>query len=118
MPFFEKSADGFASLPYPLAFSGNDELIGRPQRYGLSSFVVNTDKISREMGEDQGWKLFSDPAVADRYGALNYDNWNVMQMCMTGDQNPFEPIQGEGLKTFRATANAILGDRAHPSGRT
>ncbi|MEO1293659.1 MAG: PotD/PotF family extracellular solute-binding protein [Pseudomonadota bacterium] len=109
MPFFESYADGFKSPPYPLAFADDGELIGMPQRYGPFSFVVNTDKISREMAEDQGWKLFLDPAMADRYGVLTYDNWNVMHMCLTGDQNPFEPIEGDGLETFRATAEAIFG---------
>ncbi|MEL6217614.1 MAG: PotD/PotF family extracellular solute-binding protein [Pseudomonadota bacterium] len=109
MPFFETYADGFKNPPYPLAFAGDGELIGMPQRYGPFSFVVNTDKISREMAEDQGWKLFLDPAMADRYGVLTYDNWNVMHMCLTGDQNPFEPIDGAGLETFRSTAEAIFG---------
>ncbi|MEO1316682.1 MAG: spermidine/putrescine ABC transporter substrate-binding protein, partial [Pseudomonadota bacterium] len=85
------------------------ELIGMPQRYGPFSFVVNTDKISREMAEDQGWKLFLDAAMSGRYGILTYDNWNVMHMCLTGDQNPFEPIEGDGLETFRSTAEAIFG---------
>ncbi|MEM6480931.1 MAG: PotD/PotF family extracellular solute-binding protein [Pseudomonadota bacterium] len=109
MPFFEKYAEGFNAPPYPLAFGESGDLIGLPQRYGPFSFVVNTDKISQEMAEDQGWKLFLDPAMADRYGVLTYDNWNVMHMCLTGDQNPFEPIEGDGLETFRATAEAIFG---------
>lgn len=109
MPFFETMKEGFATPPYPLAFAENGDLIGMPQRYGPFSFVVNTDVISREMAEDQGWKLFLDPAMADRYGVLTYDNWNVMHMALTGDQNPFEPIEGDGLATFEATARAIFG---------
>ncbi|MEM7527041.1 MAG: PotD/PotF family extracellular solute-binding protein [Pseudomonadota bacterium] len=109
MPFFEKYAEGFDNPPYPLAFADDGELIGMPQRYGPFSFVVNTDKISREMAEDQGWKLFLDAAMSGRYGVLTYDNWNVMHMCLTGDQNPFEPIEGDGLETFRGTAEAIFG---------
>ena len=109
MPFFETYADGFANPPYPLAFADNGDLIGMPQRYGPFSFVVNTDKISRKMAEDQGWKLFLDPAMRGRYGVLTYDNWNVMHMAMTGDQNPFEPITGDGLETFRSTAETIFG---------
>lgn len=108
MPYFDKMLPEFAS-PYPLAFAENGDLIGMPQRYGPFSFVVNTDKISREMAEDQGWKLFLDPAMKGRYGVLTYDNWNVMHMCLTGDQNPFEPIEGDGLEKFRGTADAIFG---------
>jgi spermidine/putrescine transport system substrate-binding protein len=108
LPYFEKMAPGF-NTPYPLAFADNGDLIGMPQRYGPFCFVVNTDKISREMAEDQGWKLFLDPAMKDRYGVLTYDNWNVMHMCITGDQNPFESIDDAGLETFRGTAETIFG---------
>lgn len=107
MPYFEKMLPDFAK-PYPLAFADDGELIGMPQRYGPFSFVVNTDKISRETAEDQGWKLFLDPAMKGRYGVLTYDNWNVMHMCLTGDQDPFEPIDDAGLETFRDTADAIF----------
>ncbi|MEO0822308.1 MAG: PotD/PotF family extracellular solute-binding protein [Pseudomonadota bacterium] len=109
MPYFDTMAEGFAKPAYPLAFAENGDLIGMPQRYGPFSFVVNTDKISREMAEDQGWKLFLDAAMQGRYGVLTYDNWNVMHMCLTGDQNPFEPIEGAGLETFKTTAEAIFG---------
>jgi spermidine/putrescine transport system substrate-binding protein len=109
MPFFEKMTAGFANPPYPMAFADNGDLIGMPQRYGPFSFVVNTDVISREMAEDQGFKLFLDPAMQDRYGVLTYDNWNIMHMCVTGDQDPFKPITGDGLETFRGTAEAIFG---------
>lgn len=109
MPYFDNYMAGFTNPPYPLAFADNGDLIGMPQRFGPFSFVVNTDKISREMAEDQGWKLFLDKAMQGRYGILTYDNWNVMHMCLTGDQDPFKPIEGEGLEKFRATAEAIFG---------
>jgi len=108
LPYFEKMAKGFADPPYPLAFADDGELIGMPQRYGPFSFVVNTDVISREMAEDQGWKLFLDKALSGRYGILTYDNWNIMHMWLTGDQDPFKPIEGEGLDTFRQTAETIF----------
>jgi len=109
MPYFERMGSRFASPAYPLAFSGEDELIGMPQRYGPFSFVVNTDKISRETAEEQGWKLFLDPAMKDRYGVLTYDNWNIIHMALTGDQNPFEPMDEAGIATFRGTAETIFG---------
>ncbi len=108
MPFFDKMLPGFKD-PYPLAFAANGDLIGMPQRYGPFSFVVNTDKISRESAEEQGWNLFLDADMKGRYGVLTYDNWNIMHMCLTGGQNPFEPIDAEGLKTFEATAKGIFG---------
>jgi spermidine/putrescine transport system substrate-binding protein len=95
--------------PYPLAFAENGDLIGMPQRYGPFSFVVNTDKISRETAENEGWNLFLDESMQDRYGVLTYDNWNIMHMCLTAGLNPFEPVAGGDLDKFRQTAEAIFG---------
>lgn len=108
MPFFEKMLPDFAA-PYPLAFAEDGNLIGMPQRYGPFSFVVNTDKISRDMAEDQGWNLFLDGAMKDRYGVLTYDNWNIMHMCLTGGLNPFAPIDVAGEAAFKSTAEQIFG---------
>ncbi len=108
MPYFDKMLPEFAA-PYPLAFADDGNLIGMPQRYGPFSFVVNTDKISREMAEDQGWNLFLDPAMKDRYGVLTYDNWNVIHMCLTAGLNPFAPVEGADIETFRSTAESIFG---------
>lgn len=108
MPHFDKMLPEFAA-PYPLAFADDGNLIGMPQRYGPFSFVVNTDKISREMAEDQGWNLFLDPKMKDRYGVLTYDNWNVIHMCLTAGLNPFAPIEGADQDKFRETAAAIFG---------
>jgi spermidine/putrescine transport system substrate-binding protein len=107
-PYFDKMLPEFAA-PYPLAYADDGELIGMPQRYGPFSFVVNTDKISRKMAEDEGWKLFLDPAMKGRYGVLTYDNWNVMHMCLTGDMNPFEPIDEAGQAKFKTVAEQIFG---------
>ncbi len=108
MPYFEQMLPGFSD-PYPLAFADDGELIGMPQRYGPFSFVVNTDKISQDMAEDQGWNLFLDAAMSDRYGVLTYDNWNIMHMCLTAGLNPFEEIAGDGLDKFRGVADQIFG---------
>jgi spermidine/putrescine transport system substrate-binding protein len=107
MPHFEQMLPEFRE--YPLSFADDGELIGMPQRYGPFSFVVNTDVISRDMAEDQGWNLFLDPAMADRYGVLTYDNWNVIHMCLTAGLNPFAPVEGADLETFTSTAQAIFG---------
>ncbi len=107
-PYFDKMLPEFAA-PYPLAYADDGNLIGMPQRYGPFSFVVNTDKVSRKMAEDQGWKLFLDPAMKGRYGVLTYDNWNVMHMCLTGDMNPFEPVDEAGQAKFKEVATQIFG---------
>ncbi|OXT00617.1 spermidine/putrescine ABC transporter substrate-binding protein [Notoacmeibacter marinus] len=107
LPYFDQMLPEFKD--YPLAFAEDGELIGMPQRYGPFSFVVNTDVISREMAEDQGWNLFLDPKMKDRYGVLTYDNWNVIHLCLTAGLNPFAPVEGEDLETFKSTAEAIFG---------
>jgi spermidine/putrescine transport system substrate-binding protein len=107
-PYFDKMLPEFAA-PYPLAYADDGNLIGMPQRYGPFSFVVNTDKISRKMAEDQGWKLFLDPAMKDRYGVLTYDNWNVMHMCLTGDMDPFKSVDEAGQAKFKGVAEQIFG---------
>lgn len=108
MPYFDKMLPEFAR-PYPLSFAANGDLIGMPQRYGPFSFVVNTDKVSRETAEDEGWDLFADRSMNDRYGVLTYDNWNVIHMCLTAGIDPFSPISGSGLNAFRKTAENIFG---------
>lgn len=109
LPYFDKMLPEFRDPPYALSFADDGELIGMPQRYGPFSFVVNTDVISRDMAEDQGWNLFLDPEMKDRYGILTYDNWNVMHMCLTAGLNPFAPVEGENLDKFRETAKTIFG---------
>lgn len=108
MPYFDQMLPEFKD--YPLAFAEDGELIGMPQRYGPFSFVVNTDVISRDMAEDQGWNLFLDPAMKDRMGVLTYDNWNVIHMCLTAGLNPFEPIEGDDVEKFRDVAKTIFGN--------
>ena len=107
MPHFEKMLPEF-SAPYPLSFADDGNLIGMPQRYGPFSFVVNTNKISRKMAEDQGWNLFLDPKMSNRYGVLTYDNWNVIHMCLTAGINPFKPVDADGEAKFKTTAEKIF----------
>lgn len=108
MPYFEKMLPQFAE-PYPLAFANDGSLIGMPQRYGPFSFVVNTDVISREMAEDQGWNLFLDSGMRDRYGVLTYDNWNIIHICLTAGLNPFAAVEGDDQNKFKSTAETIFG---------
>lgn len=108
MPYFDRMLPEFAK-PYPLAFADDGNLIGMPQRFGPFSFVVNTDKISREMAEDQGWNLFLSDDMKGRYGVLTYDNWNIIHLCLTAGLNPFEAVEGDGLDKFRTTAEKIFG---------
>lgn len=109
MPYFDKMLPEFAE-PYSLAFAENGDLLGMPQRYGPFSFVVNTDKISRETAEDEGWNLFFDEKMKGRYGVLTYDNWNIIHMAMASGLNPFQAIEGEDQQKFKTTAEYIFGN--------
>ena len=107
-PMMEKMMPQFHP-PYEWALDKSGQhLLGMTQRFGPFNFVVNTDKISREMAEDQGFKLFLDPAMKGRYGVLTYDNWNIFHMCVTADINPFREHTPEEIETFSGVARQIF----------
>ena len=64
----------------------------------MASFAGPVDRSRRIASEHRGRivydagdrfeKVFLDPAMKDRYGVLTYDNWNIIDMCLTGDLNP------------------------------
>ena len=107
-PYFEKMSPAFKP-PYKWAMddSGKD-LIGMCQRYGPYSFVVNTDKISREAAEDQGWDLWNDPANAGKYGVLESDDWNVFNICCIAGFDPFKEHSAEEVAKFTETAKRVF----------
>jgi spermidine/putrescine transport system substrate-binding protein len=107
-PFFAKMMPAFHP-PYPWAMDKTGEhLLGVTQRFGPFNFVVNTDKISRAMAEDQGYKLFLDPAMKDRYGVLTYDNWNIYHMCVAADVHPFRSHTADEISRFSDMARQIF----------
>lgn len=110
LPYFEKMSPEFANPPYPMSFSDSGELMGLPQRYGSFCFVVNTDKISRDLAEDQGWNLFLDEGMKGRYGVLTWDNWNVMHLCMTAGFDPFKPVSEENVAKYTEVAEKVMGN--------
>jgi spermidine/putrescine transport system substrate-binding protein len=107
-PFMEKMMSQFHP-PYPWAMDQDGkELLGMTQRFGPFSFVVNTDKISRDMAEDQGFSLFLDGAMKDRYGVLTYDNWNIYHMCITAGVDPFREHTDDEIDRFDEVARQIF----------
>ena len=80
------------------------DLLGIVQRFGPFNFVVNTDKVSRAMAEDEGFDLFNDDANAGKYGILTYDNWNIYHMCVGSGIDPFKPHSDEEIDAFEKTA--------------
>ena len=107
-PYFAKMMPQFHP-PYPWAMDKSGQhLLGMCQRFGPFSFVVNTDKISRATAEDQGFKLFLDPKLKDRYGVLTYDNWNIYHMCVTADVHPFKSHSAAEIEAFSKVARQIF----------
>lgn len=103
-PYFEKMLPAFKP-PYRWAMSEDgSQLLGIAQRFGPYSFVVNTDRISREAAEDQGWDLWNDPALAGRYGILESEDWNVFGLCLIAGFDPFREHTPEEVQAFERTA--------------
>ncbi len=107
-PFFNDMMPQFKA-PYNWAMDKDGkDLLGMVQRFGPFSFVVNTDKISRSMAEDQGFKLFLDPAMKGKYGILTYDNWNIYHMCVAADIHPFKKHTKAEMTKFGEVAKQIF----------
>jgi spermidine/putrescine transport system substrate-binding protein len=107
-PFFEKMLPGFKP-PYKWAMDEKGEnLLGMAQRFGPYSFVVNTDKISRESAEDQGWDLWNDPANDKKYGVQATDDWNVFDLCCIAGFDPFREHTEEEVAKYTETANRVF----------
>jgi spermidine/putrescine transport system substrate-binding protein len=107
-PYFEKMLPAFKP-PYKWAVSDDGkDLLGMCQRFGPYSYVVNTDKISRQAAEDQGWDLWNDPANAGKYGILESDDWNVFNICLIAGFNPFVERTEEQVAKFDETAKRVF----------
>ncbi len=107
-PFFAKMMPEFHP-PYPWAMDKTGEyLLGVTQRFGPFNFVVNTDKISRATAENEGFKLFLDSSMKDRYGVLTYDNWNIYHMCVAADVHPFKEHTPEEISAFGKVAKQVF----------
>ncbi len=107
-PYFEKMMDRFhPPFEWAMDKDGKD-LIGMCQRFGPFNFVVNTDKISRDMAEDQGIKLFLDAKMKGRYGVLTYDNWNIFHMSIAADVHPFGSHTAPEIERFGGVARQVF----------
>lgn len=108
-PFFEKMLPAFKP-PYSWAMSEDGkELLGMAQRFGPFSFVVNTDKISRDTAEKEGWKLWADSSLDGKFGIQESDDWNVADIFMIAGIDPYREHSPEELEKFAETARHIFG---------
>jgi spermidine/putrescine transport system substrate-binding protein len=92
--------------PFKRCYSEDGEhLLGVVQRFEIFDFVVNTDVISVDTAEKEGWSLFSNPDFAQRFGILAYDDWNVIDICMGAGVHPFRDKGDAEIAKFTETAN-------------
>ena len=109
-PLYTEMKEKFAP-PYHWAMSADGEnLLGVVQRYETFDFVINSDVIDPETAKDQGWALFDDPAMAQRYGILAYEDWNVMDICMGAGFHPFREKTEEHYAAFEEVANRWISN--------
>lgn len=107
-PYFEKMLPGFEP-PYKWSLSEDGkDMLGMAQRFGPYSFVVNTDKLSRQAAEDQGWDLWNDPANAGKYGVLESDDWNVFDIFLIAGIDPFREHTDAELAEFDLAAKRVF----------
>ena len=109
-PYFDAMMPAFAP-PYHWAMSEDgNELLGMCQRFGPYSFVVNTDKVSREMAEDQGWNLWNDGGIAGRYAVQETDDWDVFAICLIAGLDPFREHTDDEVALYTEAANKLFKD--------
>lgn len=107
-PMFEAMMPQFHP-PYEWAMDKSGEhLLGMTQRFGPFNFVVNTDKISRSMAEDEGFNVFLDSGMKGKYGILTYDNWNIYHMCVAAGVHPFKKHSKEEIAAFTDVARQVF----------
>ncbi|WP_409420180.1 PotD/PotF family extracellular solute-binding protein [Pseudaeromonas sp. ZJS20] len=107
-PYFDKMLPIFKP-PYSWAMSDDgQDLLGMVQRFGPFNFVVNTDKISRKMAEQEGWDLWNDKAMNGRYGIQESDDWNVFDIFLIAGIDPFKMHTDAELQTFSETAVKVF----------
>jgi spermidine/putrescine transport system substrate-binding protein len=85
-----------------------EHMVGMVQRADCFDFGVNTDVISWQTGNDEGWDIFLDPAMKGRYGILAYDNWNIFHMNMTAGLDPFVKHTDDEIAHFADVCRTIV----------
>lgn len=97
------------------AHSTSGKLIGIPQRFGPFNFVINTQRISRSVAEDEGFLLFNDPSSAPRYGVLVFPEFNVFHIALSAGLNPFKRLSLEEKTLFESLARRWFALAEHVS---
>ena len=109
-PYFDKMLP-FFKYPFDWSMSTDGtKLLGMVQRFGTNNFVVNTDKISRKTAEEQGWKLWADDSLKDRYAINIADDWNVCHMFAIAGIDPYREHTKEEMELYTKTCKRIFAN--------
>jgi spermidine/putrescine transport system substrate-binding protein len=84
--------------------SPDGQPIGVCQRFGPFNLVVNTNAVSINGAEDQGFNLAADPTLKGRYGILAYDDFNVIHIAIASGFDPFQKLIDDDIAAFQVTA--------------
>ena len=66
--------------------------LGICQRFGPFNLVVNTNSIDAATARAEGFSLADDPANMNRFGLLDYPEFNVMHASIACGINPFDDM--------------------------
>ena len=94
------------------SFNSSQQLIGIGQRFGPFNMVINDKSISKVSAQQQGFNLANDVANKNRFGILDYPDFNVFHVCIGSGLNPFQKLTAEELERFQKTAERWFGQAA------
>ena len=114
-----KDSSQFADLKHWSRSQNGKQKIGICQRFGTFNLVVNTNQISQDLAQDEGFKLAAEPDFFQRYGILLYEDFNIFHICIAADIDPFQPLNSFQETVFETTARdwfrnaALITDNHH-----
>jgi spermidine/putrescine transport system substrate-binding protein len=102
--------------PYHWAMSEDgSQLLGNIQRFGPSGINVDTNVISVEMAEDQGYNLFLQDDFKGKYAVLKYDDWVVMHAVLAAGYSPFRELTEQEIAAYEKVIRKIIANAAFVS---
>lgn len=102
--------------PYHWAMSDDGtQLLGNIQRFGPSGILVDTNVVSKEMAEDQGYNLLLQDDFKGKYAVLKYDDWVIMQAVQAAGFNPFRELTEAEIGKYEAVVRKIITNAAFVS---
>ena len=75
------------------------KIIGVGQRFGSLNFVINSQSINKKTAEREGFDLIKDKK--NKFGILLFEDFNIMQLCLSSGINPFKLLNESKIKKFK-----------------